>query len=69
MTTDRPDRASERERTHSNARLCGVCGETFTPVRRWHRYCSDRCRARANRVGMKDELRDLIRRLQALAGD
>ena len=40
------------ERAGQNAfvtHFCGFCGTSYTPKRRWQKFCSARCRVRACR--------------------
>ncbi len=59
---------SQRERSHFPARPCEGCGVAFTPVRAWHRHCSDRCRTKANRERHAYAMQETIARLVQLAG-
>lgn len=66
------DVPAKRERTRSRGTLvCGRCGVLLSVTRPWHRYCSDRCRAAANRARQADRVRQmeaLISELARLAG-
>jgi hypothetical protein len=66
QTAGRADRAPERECSRLSGRLCDGCGASFTPVRDWHRHCSDRCRARSNRERKAREVQETIDRLKRL---
>ena len=65
MTRGRRDHASQRERSRFLVRPCEGCA---VPVRPWHLYCSDRCRARGNRAKRARERAEELARLRRLAG-
>jgi hypothetical protein len=55
----RPNRPSERERSHLTPYRCEGCGRQFAPKRRWQRSCGlPRCRAAPSRRRRADELRN-----------
>jgi hypothetical protein len=58
----------KRERSHFSAMPCDGCGTAFTPVRAWHRHCSNKCRAQATRNRKAQALQAMVGRLIQIAG-
>lgn len=60
-----PSKGDERRRAPIVGECLG-CGEDFTTSTRWQKYCTDRCRHRANRSASRDQYRKRNHRRRAL---